>query len=280
MPSGARISLRNVPNFSTLSLEDLQEFISEPTEFKWSEGKEVLTQNHLAISQDRHLYSSAHPVQERRFMSAQKQIAGGLFTLSCPRVADAERNIIREFVHVSTLWKQDTEEHRFGQISVLRSTLRSYAQHIVAEIKDTHGPRISEFLFCIVRRLHKRVKLKYDRVFNNCQDFSSAMLFNGDEWDAEFAGVYPRIPSRREQTAETRAMRYMMSFAGRMQHREFFVSPLTSSLQLYDSFGHNDSDLIDHTINVRTRSWDRGSMLAHDVYLMKNSTMTCEKKTR
>ncbi|KAL6403014.1 hypothetical protein AUP68_12346 [Ilyonectria robusta] len=274
MPSGARISLRNVPNFSTLSLEDLQDFISDPAEFKWSEGKEVLTQKHLAISHDRLLYSSVHPVQERRFMSTQKQIASGLFTLSFPRVANAERSIIREFIHVSKLWKQHTEEHRFAQISVLRSVLRSFAQRIVAEIKDTHGPRISELLFCIARRLHKSVKLKYDRVFNNCQDFSSAMIFNGDEWDAEFSGVYPRIPPRREQTAETRAMRYMMSFAGKMQHGEFFVSPLTSSLQLYDSFGHNDSDLIDHTINVRTRSWDGGSMLAHDAYLMKNSTMT------
>ncbi|KAM5350086.1 hypothetical protein ACJ41O_006591 [Fusarium nematophilum] len=156
MPSGARISLRNVPSFSTLSLEDLQGFISEPTEYTWSEEKEVLTQKHLAVSQDRHLYSSAHPVQERRFMSTQKQIAGGLFTLSNPRVADAERTIIKDFVYAATMWKQNIEEHRFGQISDLRSILKSYTQDIVSEIKSSLGSQISKFLYCIATRLQQR----------------------------------------------------------------------------------------------------------------------------
>ncbi|KXX80204.1 hypothetical protein MMYC01_204252 [Madurella mycetomatis] len=213
-------------------------------------------------------------------MSTQKQIAGGLFTLSRPEVADAERSILREFTHVAKLWKEDAQQNGFGQISELRSVLRSHAQHIVAAIQTALGPEISKMMYRLAKRLHSGVKLKYDRVSNNCQDFSSAMLSNHDEWDTHLGGVYPKKPPRCDQTPETRTFRYMMSFAGRMQHKEFFVSPLISSLQLYDSFGHNESDLIDHTINVRTRQWDGNTMLAHDVYLMKNQSMPCDEKDR
>ncbi|KAI9167958.1 hypothetical protein HJFPF1_04101 [Paramyrothecium foliicola] len=278
MPNGAQISLRNIHNFTTLSLKDLQEFISEPSDFVWSGGEDVMTQTHLAVSQDRHVYTSRHASHERRIMSAQKQVAGGLFTLSRPEAANDEREIIAEFIYLSKLWKQKTQEQNGGQIPDLRATLKSYAEHMVARVQTTLGVEIVKYTYCFAKRLHKEVKLKYDRVSNNCQDFSSAMLFNHDEWDAHFAGVFPKLPLRHEQTPETRTFRYMMSFAGRLQHKEYFVSPLTSSLQLYDSFGHNDSDLIDHVINVRTRSWDNESMSSHDVYLMKNSSMTCYEK--
>jgi hypothetical protein len=277
MPHGARISRRNIPNFSTLSLEDLQEFISDPSDFTWLNGKEVLKQKHLAVSADRCLYSSSYGVEKRRFMSTQKQIAGGLFTLSCPRFALAEQEIIRCFIHASELWREVSTNQSFGEVSEHQSTLWSYAEAIVDGIQETFATEIKKFLYCIAMRLHKRVKLKYDRVFNNCQNFSSAMIFNHDEWDRHFAGVYPSIPRAHEQTQETRTMRYMMSFAGRMQHKELFVSPLTSSLQLYDSYGHNESDIIDHAINVRTKSWDKetDNRHIHDMYLIKNQSMTC-----
>ncbi|KAG5661876.1 hypothetical protein KAF25_004115, partial [Fusarium avenaceum] len=280
MLQGARISLRNMHNFSTLSLKDLQEFISEPSDFVWSGDEDVLMQTHLAVSQDRHVYTSKHPARERRIMSAQKQVAGGLFTLTRSETASAEREIISEFIDLSKLWGAKTQQDSVGQISDLRSTLKSFAEHMVARIQTTFGVEIVTYLLCFAKRLHQGVKLKYDRVSNNCQDFASAMLFNNDEWDDHLSWVYPRVPLQHELTRETMTFRYMMSFAGRIQsqHREYFVSPLTSSIQLYDSFGHNDSDLIDHAINVRTRDWDGGSVISHDPYLMKNSTMTCYAK--
>ncbi|KAM0278357.1 hypothetical protein ACHAO9_012189 [Fusarium lateritium] len=163
MPQGARISLRNIHNPSTLSLNDLHEFISDPSEFVWSREEEVLMQTHLAVSQDRNVYSSKHPARERRIMSAQKQVAGGLFTLTRSETASAEREIISEFIHLSKLWGAKTQEDSAGQISDLRSTLRSFAEHMVSRIQTTFGAEIVMYLLCFAKRLHKGVKLKYDR---------------------------------------------------------------------------------------------------------------------
>ena len=108
--------------------------------------------------------------------------------------------------------------------------LRSHAQYIVAAIQTALGPEISKMVHCLARRLHSGVKLKYDRISNNCQDFSSAILSNYDECDTYFDGVYLKMLPRCDQILETRTFRYMMSLAGRMQHKKLFISLPMSSL--------------------------------------------------
>jgi hypothetical protein len=59
------------------------------------------------------------------------------------------------------------------------------------------------------------------------------------------------------------------------------VNPLVSSVALYESFGHNDADLIDHVTSVRLREDAQGLGLSlwptcHDEILIKDSEFTCE----
>jgi hypothetical protein len=89
------------------------------------------------------------------------------------------------------------------------------------------------------------VKLQYNRISNNCQDFCNAMLLNDDVWDQLFDSTYPPVPSNRMHVSEHVQLRFMMSFAGKMLHpmdEMPFVNPLVSSVPMYNSFVQNDAE--------------------------------------
>ena len=251
-PGGALLSRRSIPNFTTSTSSDLKEFLAQLPDWKLHNGEEVVHNTIFSVSPDRRLYNATKPVHERCFMSSRKQVSGGLFTGFCNRFINDEENILRTFMESAELWKltkaQDATQGEH------RAILTELASRVTGLMKLAFEFEINKFLLCFASRLHKLSKLQYNRISNNCQDFYNAMILNGDKWDILFKYSYPLVPADRDHEVDDIQLRYMMNFAGRMIHPMKdtpFVNPLDSSIQLYDSFGQNDADLIDHITSVR-----------------------------
>ncbi|KAH6667855.1 hypothetical protein B0J14DRAFT_173520 [Halenospora varia] len=284
-PGGALISTRNPPNLSASSSKDLMEFLAEPSEWSLDDEDEVVHKILLSVSGDRRLYKIEKPVRERRFMSTRKQMSGGLFTGHCDRFLEGEETILKVFMASAMVWtlmkSQDKTQAQH------RAALKAVAERVTATIRQVYGFEIQKVLVGFADRLHKRSKLQYNRLSNNCQDFCSGMLLNDDKWDTIFNFTYPTVPADREHTADNVCLRYMMSFSEKMldpMNEMPFVNPLVCSVPLYNSFGHNDADLIDHVTSIRLRespNFSDGVTAfgeCHDELLMKDTEFTCPKE--
>ncbi|KAH6656433.1 hypothetical protein BKA67DRAFT_156041 [Truncatella angustata] len=287
-PGGASISRRPLVNFTASSNADLQEFMSEPTDYHPYKGKsEVLHQRHLSYAANKHLYQADLPIRARRFVTCRKQVSGGLFTNYCDRFAIDEALIVLEFTKMAESW-QTIKIDRTQTQKEYRAQLLQRGQYLAELIFETFGEEIRRSLLFFASRLHKEVKLQYNRLSNNCQDFCNELLIGHDKWDSMFNRIYPPVPVNLEQNENTYCIRYMMSFASRMLHpldEMPFVDPVASSTQLYDTFGHNDADILDHIANIRYKEDPEGSGLTmpdscHDPFLLKGRDTTCFQNSR
>jgi len=280
-PGGALISLRPIPNFTASSSKDLSEFLATPESWKVHGEEEAIHSQLLSVSASRQLYKTEKPPRGRRFMSMKKQVAGGLFTNYCDRFSDDDNTMLFIFIAAAIGFSEMKHDHEATQ-KQHKAKLRQVAGALTALIKRVYEFEVKKFLFCFTDRLYKQVKLQYNRLTNNCQDFCNAMLLRGDKWDMIYNTIYPAMPPDRDQDDEIH-LRYMMSFAGHMldpMKDPPFVNPLASSTVLYNSFGHNDADLIDHVSSVRFKrnpeSFGMGfEGNCEDEYLLKDSEVTC-----
>jgi hypothetical protein len=215
-PGGALMSLRNPPNFRASTPKAFMEFLAEPSHWKVHNDDEVVHNRLLSVSADRRLFQTEKPFRERRFMSSRKQISGGLFTGFCSRFRPNEEVIIERLMDSATIWAKVKKAE--ASQSDYRLALKTLAQLISNQIKQAFEYEIKKFLFCFADRLHKRVKLQYNRMSNNCQDFCNSMLFNGDKWDMLFEHIYPNVPADREHEENEIWPRHMISFAGKLRH--------------------------------------------------------------
>jgi hypothetical protein len=289
-PGGALISLRNIPTFTARTSQQLREFIAERYEWQFDRREkvddktdQVLHHKLFSVSPDRRIYATIIPVQERRWMSLRRQVSGGAFTGYCDRYSEGDEEILQYFLASADSWNKIRKLE--GTVRTNRAALKEMAWKISSLVEQIYGEEIKKILQCFADRLHKRVKLQYNRISNNCQDFCNSMLLNGDKWDIIFRCLYPELPPDKEQDPENVYLRYMMSFAGKMvhpMHETPFVNPLVSSIPLYNSFGHNDADLIDHVSSIRMDLDPKGFGLAmggnsHDLYLLKDGCFTCPR---
>jgi hypothetical protein len=246
-------------------------------------GKDTIHQLHVSYSVDKRLFAAQLPLRKRRFASCQKQYSGGLFTSYCNMLRDQEAAVINSFIEWADDWKETKKDKRLSQ-KKYKAQLRLCAQGVTTLINAFFGEEVNKILLCFTHRLRETAKLQYNRFSNNCQDFSNAMLLNGDKWDDIFEAVYPKVPPNVDDPDQPWS-RYLMSFAARMVHPKEeipFVEPLVSSVKLYDCFGHNDADMIDHVSSIRFK-WDLSSQslslvgdeACHDQYLLKGDYTTC-----
>jgi hypothetical protein len=281
-PGGALISRRPLPNFSASSARDLQDFLSEPSWYRpYKDKGELLHHRLLSYSSQKRLYRAEVPIRERRFLTCIKQVSGGLFTSYCARFAE-EKLIVQAFIDEAEAWQELKADRSLSQ-KQYRFGLKAGARTIADLIHSVFEEDITLAIRCFAAKLHREVKLQYNRLTNNCQDFCNAMLLNGDSWDMMFDNIYPPVPANLAQTPDTTCMRYMMSFAGRMVHPHHevpYVDYLTSATQMYNKFGHNDADIIDHISSIRFKSDPDGFHLGianscHDEILLKAEEDTC-----
>lgn len=287
-PGGASISRRPVPNFTASSSTDLRDLLSDPSRYRdYGEERDALHETHLALSHKKRLYKADFPLRQRRFVSCDKQLAGGLFTGYCDRFSEADSEIIQAFVQAGDEWKTVTADHSLLQKDY-RNAIHALALDVLLLVREVYGEEIRKAILCFSSRLHHHVKLQYNRLTNNCQDFCNAMVLNNDEWDNMFQTVYPLMPPILNQTERSTCIRYMMSFAERMgppMGKMRYVDPLASTIPLYDSFGHNDADLVDHIASLRFKHDPEGFSLGmtgrcHDPYLLKATEHTCHSESK
>lgn len=270
------------------SSKDLQEFLFEPQTYISVAEQEVPTQRHLALSSAKRLYEAKVPVRNRRFAGFRKQLSGGMFTGYCERFLADETNVVDMFLSSAQTWDLIKNDRRLNQ-SEYRAKLKSCAKVLTKAIAYIYGEEVDLVLFLFAFGLVERVKLSYNRLSNNCQDFCSDLLFRHDA-DNTFGLAYPSVPPNVEQIGGRLSARYLMSFCSRMiyLHEDMpFVNPLASTTQLYDSFGQNDADMIDHVASIRFKSDPTGFHLGlggagscHDEYLLKAADTTCFRRTR
>ncbi|CAG5174614.1 uncharacterized protein ALTATR162_LOCUS7823 [Alternaria atra] len=264
-PGGANISRRPIPNFTANSSKDLQEFLFEPQTYISVDHQEVPAQRHLSFSSARRLYESKVPVRNRQFASCLKQLSGGMFTGYCERFLTDEEHLVNMFLECAKSWASTKNNRRLNQ-SEYRAKLKSCAKEFTDVVSLVYGEEVNLVLYFFAFGLVERVKLSYNRVSNNCQDFCGDLLFRRDA-DNTFGLVYPPVPPNVDQIERRTSARYLMSFSGRMVHPHNqmpFVNPLASATQLYDSFGQNDADIIDHVSSIRFKDDPNGFHLVLD----------------
>ena len=159
----------------------------------------MLTHPLVSLAPNKRLYKAELPVRERRLLTCNKQLAGGLFTSYCSRFDNDEKAIVREFLEVAENWAEVKRCHPDLSQAQYRRELLLYGDHIAKLIRQAFGDEISRMLVYFAAKLYKHVKLQYNRLSNNCQDFCNDLLLGDEGWDKVVGRIYPPVPVNLDQ---------------------------------------------------------------------------------
>jgi hypothetical protein len=294
-PGGAFISLRNLPSLSNKNPEEVEEFLAEESDFRvtskdGSLPKEELIGTCYSVAPNKKVYQALLPRWQRTWLSFRKQVLGGMFTGYTPEFDGIDSTLLDNFLEIAEQWaSMNSTDNSHAQNS---AALKSCAKRMTDLMKTAYQQDVKMNLTLISERLLKRVKLRYSRISNNCQQFCKSLLINGDSFDDQFVHLYPPQPSFIDQTAQNRCLRYLMSFAGTVADPVPFggkANIMATAVKVFDWFPHTDgADIIDHIASLRFKPDQEGQSpdflfshnggddsYLHDELLLKTQSATC-----
>jgi hypothetical protein len=294
-PGGAFISLRNLPSLSNKNPEEVQDFLAEESEFRVTikDGelpKEELFGTCYSVAPNKTVYQAHLSRRRRSWLSFRKQVLGGMFTGYTPEFDEVDSTLLDEFLEIAKQWaSMNSTDNSQTQNS---TALKSCAKRMTDLLKTAYQHDVLMNLTIISERLLKRVKLRYSRINNNCQQFCKSLLINGDSFDSQFEHLYPPQPSFIDQTVHNRCLRYLMSFAGTVADPVPFggkANIMATAVKVFDWFPHTDgADIIDHIASLRFKPDQEGQSpdflfshnggddsYLHDELLLKTQSATC-----
>jgi len=195
----------------------------------------------VAVSPDRHAFTSVRKTVLRSVHATLMRVMGGLFSGHNPNWRRMEHKIVETLIFESGRYRERPAKSReFNERS-----LREAAFRIVTVIKEAVGDEVSTYLRHFSSRLsNPRTDLKVDalKVTNNCQTFCRNLLVGPDP-------LFTSILSRARPLDDTNniAPRYMLSFTtdriGSLYDSEAFqTTPSAAYLREF----HTGEDILEY----------------------------------
>ena len=188
-PGGAFILLRNLPSLSNKNPEEVEEFLAEESDFRVTSKdgglpKEELIGTCYSVALNKKVYQALLPRWRRLWLLFRKQVLGGMFTGYTPEFEGIDSTLLDNFLEIAEQWAlMNSTDNLHAQNS---AALKSCAKIITDLMKTAYQHDVKMNLTLISERLLKRVKLRYSRISNNCQQFCKSLLINGDSFDDQF----------------------------------------------------------------------------------------------